>query len=115
MAKNQSTNVSVLLRKLHQLGSPVDLSAADEAEEQAKLEIAQAGAVYDNLIFELEDGRAGYVIGVDIVNHTSRPIYKPEVELRKAWQDRDFAWLPDPRECHRHAHNYYSFPRQKCS
>jgi hypothetical protein len=110
MAKKQSTGLSVSLRKLNQLGSPVDLSVADEEEEQAKLEIAQAGSVYGSSIFELEDGRAGYAFCVDIVNHASRPIYGPQFELRRAWQDPDFEWLPDPRDRHRNARNYYSFP-----
>ena len=111
MAKKQSTGLSVSLRKLHQLGSPLDLSVADAEEEQAKLEIAQAGAVCDNIIFELEDGRAGYMFGADIVNHTSRPICGPQFELRRVWQDPDFEWLPDPRDRHRKVHRiHYSFP-----
>lgn len=110
MAKKQSTGLSVSLRKLNQLGSPVDLLVADEEEEQAKLEIAQAGSVYGSSIFELEDGRAGYVFDVDIVNRTSKPTYCTEIEFRLAWQDLNFEWLPDPQARHRNVHRYYSFP-----
>jgi hypothetical protein len=104
-----TTNVSALLRKLSQLGSPVDLSVAEEEVEEAKVEIVQAGAVYGSSIFELIDGRAGYVLSVDIVNRTSRPIYCPEIELRMLWSDPEFTWLPDPHKSHRNVH-YYSFP-----
>jgi len=104
-----TTNVSALLRKLSQLGSPVDLSVAEEEVEEAKVEIVQAGPVYGSSIFELRDGRAGYILGVDIVNRTSRPIYCPEIELRVLWSDPEFTWLSDPHKSHRNVH-YYSFP-----
>jgi len=110
MAKKQRPIPSGLLRKLSGLGSPLDPSVAEEVE-LPKVEITQAGSVYSNIIFDLEDGRAGYIFGVDLINHTSTPIYGPEFELRRPWQDPDFEWLPDPQVSYRHARpQYYSFP-----
>ena len=110
MAKQKpSKNFSLLLRTLDQLGSPVDLSVAEEEVEKAKIEIAQAGSVYGSSLFDLEDGRAGCVFFVEIVNQTSRPIYCPRIELRMSWEDPSFEWLPDPRERQRSVH-HYSFP-----
>jgi hypothetical protein len=106
----QSANVAMVLRKLKQLGSPVDLSVVEKEVEEAKIEIAQTGPVYGTSMFELRDGRAGYVFGVDIVNQRSRPVYCLEIEFRGSWPDPDFEWLPDPQECHRDVHHYYSFP-----
>jgi hypothetical protein len=106
---NQNANLSTLLQKLSQLGSPVDLSVANQEEEDGSVEIVQAGAVYGSSIFELSDGRAGYIVSVDIVNRTSRPIYCPEIELRTLWSDPEFAWLTDPQKNRRNIH-YYSFP-----
>jgi hypothetical protein len=105
MAKNnQSTNLSVLLRKLNSLGSPVDLSAA--TEEEVEVEITQLGAPYDAGLMELEDRRAGCFFYVRIVNQTARPIYSVETELRLPWFESYFDWLPDPRQRHREAHHY---------
>src|ERR1022692_3946369 len=110
MAKTQRSIASGLLRKLSGLGSPLDPSVAEEVE-LPKVGITQAGPVYGNIIFDLEDGRAAYIFGLDLINHTSRPIYGPEFELRRAWQDPDFEWLPDPWAPYRHGHHsYYSFP-----
>jgi len=107
----QNTNVSVVLRVMHQLGSPVDLSVAKEEEvRQPQVEIAQTGPVYGASIFELEDGRAGYVFYVNIVNRTSTPIYCAEIEFRMPWQDPAFDWLPDPRARPRNGPYVYSFP-----
>jgi hypothetical protein len=110
MAENkQKTNLSLLLRKLNQLGSPVDLVLAEDEAEETKVEIAQAGSVYGSIVFELRDGRAGYVFDLDIVNRTSRPIYCLEIEFRTPWRDPNFEWLSDPQERHRNVH-HYSFP-----
>jgi hypothetical protein len=106
---NRNTDLSALLQKLSQLGSPVDLSVAQQEGENGSVEIVQAGAVCSSSIFELSDGRAGYIVSVDIVNRTSRPIYCPEIELRMLWSDPEFVWLPDPHKDHRNIH-YYSFP-----
>jgi hypothetical protein len=115
---NQSTNLSVLLRKLDSLGSPVDLSVA--TEEEVEVEITQLGAPYDAGIMELEDGRAGCFFCVRIVNQTSRPIYSIETELRLPWLESYLDWLPDPRQRHREAHHYafpgkggFGFPRSQ--
>jgi len=104
-----STNVSELLRKLSQLGSPVDLTVAEEEVDERKVQITQCGSVYGASIFELKDGRAGCVFDVEIVNETSRPIYCSEIELQMAEQDSNFEWLPDPQEHHCDFH-HYSFP-----
>lgn len=103
MARNkQSANLPALLRKLNQVGSPVDLSVA---EERVELEILQVPSVFDQ-IFELENRRAGYVLYVTIVNQTSSSIYCTGIELRLPWPDSYFDWLPDPQENHRDVHNY---------
>ena len=109
MANNKpNTNISILLRNLSRLGSPVDLSIAEEEVEEANVQMAQVGSVYDACIFALGDGRTGCVFDVEIVNQTSRPIYCSEIELHMAGQYPDFEWLPDPQERHCDVH-YYSF------
>lgn len=110
MVKNkQNTNVSALLGKLKQLGSPVDLSAAEEEASEARIEIAQYGPPTENRIFDLDDRHAGYIFGLDIFNRTSRPIFCAEIELCILWRDPYFQWLTDPHEHHRNVH-HYSFP-----
>jgi hypothetical protein len=107
--KKRSQDVSVLLRKLKQLGSPVDLSAAEEEVAEPRIEIAQWGPPSENRIFELDKRRAGYIFGLDFFNRTARPIYCPEIELCLNWEDPYFQWLKDPQERYRDVH-HYSFP-----
>jgi len=110
MAKNKkSTNDPILLRKLSQLGSPVDLLAAEEEVAEPRVEITQFGPPSENRIFELDNLHAGYVFGLDILNRTSKPIYFPEIDLCTRWRDDYFQWLTDPQERYRDVHDY-SFP-----
>src|ERR1700674_3501794 len=103
---NRRVPSPAMIRRLHELGSPVDLSVA---EEERGVEIVQLSPVVDTSIFDLDYGRAGYLFYVSIINHTSRPIYNIELELRLLWPDLLFHWLPDPRERRYDAH-YYALP-----
>jgi hypothetical protein len=57
--------------KMHELGSPIDLSVA---EEERGLEINQLSPVCDTNILDLDYGRSGCFFYVAIINQTSRPI-----------------------------------------
>ena len=103
----QNTNLSPLLRKLKQLGSPVDLSVAEGKVAEPKVEIAQYGPSTENRIFELDKRRAGYIFGLDFFNRTARPIYCPEIELCIPSRDPCFRWLTDKRH---HDVPHYVFP-----
>ena len=81
------------LEELNALGSPVDFSVADDDEENVKLEIEQVGGVHESMIFELENGRVGYMVDLTITNLTSGTIYPIGLELRTPWEDDFFEWL----------------------
>ncbi len=106
MKRDQKPPSPGLLRKMHELGSPLDLSVA---EEERGLEITQVSPVYDTNILDLDYGRSGCFFYVAIVNQTSRPIYCLDLELRLRWPDLTFHWLPDPTERQYDA-NYYALP-----
>jgi len=83
------------------VGIPVDLSLAEP-----DVEIEQVGGIHDTRVFDLPDGRAGYVIDLIITNQTSRPIRCRDIELRSPWVDSQFEWLPDPRKVRGDPYNY---------
>jgi hypothetical protein len=89
------------LRDLAAAGSPVDCSVATISGEATDVEICQCGGVYESMVFELPDGRAGYIFDLAITNQTAKTIYCSETELRTPWEDDVFDWLPDPKEIRR--------------
>jgi hypothetical protein len=93
MRKANSTHLSALLREMAALGIPVDVSVAE-----LDVEIEQVGGIHHTKVFDLRDGRAGYVIDLIITNQMSRPVRCHDIELRPPWADSKFEWLPDPRE-----------------
>jgi hypothetical protein len=86
------------------VGISVDLSVA-----ALDVEIEHAGGVHDTMVFDLRDGRAGYVIDTIITNQMSRPVRCRDLELRPPWVDSEFEWLPDSREMWGDPHNYQFF------
>jgi hypothetical protein len=100
MQKNRkcAKRLAASLRELANLGSSVDLSAADTKDEPADIEIEQVGGIYESRIFELPNGLTGYMVNVAVTNQTSRTIYCRDVELHMFWEDSLFQWMPDPRE-----------------
>jgi hypothetical protein len=82
------------LKELANLGSPVDLAVVSKEYASDQLEIEQFGNPEDNKIFELEDGRTGYMLSVDLTNQTSKPMYIEDVELQSPWDEKLFEWLP---------------------
>ena len=71
---------------------------ADIEDQNADLEISQVGGIYQSTLFELPNGRSGYILDLEIVNQSPRTIYGsgPPV-LRFPWEDSFFDWLADPR------------------
>jgi hypothetical protein len=100
MRKTQdSVRLGADLRELDAAGSTVDCSVARNPEENAEVEICQVGGVCESMVFELPNGRTGYILDLEITNQTSKTIYcLPETELRMQWEDALFDWLPDPKE-----------------
>jgi hypothetical protein len=80
----------------------VDQSVAEEED----VGIEQVGAVCATSVFDLWDGRAGYIIDLIVTNQMSRPFSCRDIELRTPWVDSQFEWLPDPREMGNDPHNY---------
>jgi hypothetical protein len=98
MRKTQdSVKLGAALRELAAVGCIVDLSVAEVPEENT-VEIHQGGGVHESMVFELPDGRAGYILDLEVVNQSSKTIYCCETELRMPWEDALFDWLPDPKE-----------------
>ncbi len=87
------------LKELAHKGSAVDLSVAEEIDQEAEgLKIMQGGGVFESKIFELPDGGTGYIIYLRVFNQTSRTIFCEDIELRVFGEDSMFNWMPDPRE-----------------
>ena len=96
--RNRATRLAASLRELANLGSSVDLSAADTEDEAAPdIEIEQAGGILESSIFELPGGLTGYMVYVAVTNQMSQTIYCRDVELRVFWEDSLFQWMLDPR------------------
>ena len=112
MRKNRnSTRLGADLCDLAAAGSMVDCSVAPTLEENAEVEIRLVGGVHESMVFELPDGRSGYILDLEIINQTSKTIYcLPETELRMPWEDALFDWLPDPKETGR---TFSYFRRQR--
>jgi hypothetical protein len=100
------SRLAVSLRALAGSGSPVDISVADTEDEHADVEIEQVGGVHETMVFDLEDGRAGYILDLLITNQMPRPFHCRDIEPRMSWPDSEFEWLQDPKETERDPHNY---------
>ena len=112
MRKTQdSVRLGARLRDLAAAGSTLDCSVATTLEENAEVEIRLVGGVHESMVFELPDGRSGYILDLEIINQTSKTIYcLPETELRMPWEDALFDWLPDPKDTGR---TFSYFRRQR--
>lgn len=103
-----------LLEQLASTGSPIDLRVAKHSENRT-LEIRQAGGFYDSKIFDLEDGRLGFMADLILTNNTGRGMYIADVELRSALIDDYFQWL-EPQELRferkrsKSHYRFYKFP-----
>jgi hypothetical protein len=97
---------AISLRELAECGSLVDVSVADTEDEHADVEIEQVGGVHETMVFDLEDGRAGYILDLLITNQMPRPFHCRDIEPRMSWPDSEFEWLQDPKETQRDPHNY---------
>src|SRR5205809_5351130 len=82
------------LRELQELGCTVDISVAAAQFGSCHMEIQQSGGIHDSKVFELEDGRTGWMVDLEICNLTSRSIYIVQVDLRFPWETNDsIEWL----------------------
>lgn len=106
--QNCAMQLAASLRELADMGSAVDLSAADTKDEPADIEIEQVGGVYDSRIFGLPNGLTGYMFYLVVTNQSSRTIYCRDVELRMLWEDSLFQWMRDLRETR--SSEVYRFP-----
>jgi hypothetical protein len=104
MSKRKRDNHSLLLREMAAMGVPLDRSV-----DGIDVEIEQVGGVTDSIVFDLDDGRCGWMIDLLITNQTSRSIWVRDVALRPRWPNPDFERLPDPKEVGGEPY-YYRFP-----
>jgi hypothetical protein len=81
------------LRELQELGCPVDVSVATAQSPYSYVAIQQSGCIHDSKVFELEDGRTGWMVDLEICNLTSRSVYIVQVDLRFPWEDDSIEWL----------------------
>ena len=100
------SRLAVSLRALADSGSPVDISVADTEHGCADVEIEQVGGVHETMVFDLDDGRAAYIMDLLITNQMPRPFRCRDIEPRMSWPDSEFEWLQEPRETERDPHNY---------
>ena len=106
MSKAKRANHSLLLRDMAAMGVPLDRSV-----DGIDVEIEQVGGVADSIVFDLDDGRCGWMIDLLITNQTSRSIWVRDVDLRPRWPNPDFECLPDPKEVGgKPYYYYYRFP-----
>jgi hypothetical protein len=98
---NEGQNLAASLRDLAAVGSPVDLSVAE-----VDVEVEQVGGMHDTMVFDLEDGRTGYVLDLLITNQMPKPFRCRDIEPRMSWPNSEFEWLQDPKETERDPHNY---------
>jgi hypothetical protein len=85
------------------------LKSSKSAGVTDSVEIEQVGGVTDSIVFDLDDGRCGWMIDLLITNQTSRSIWVRDVALRPRWPNPDFEYLPDPKEVGGKPY-YYRFP-----
>jgi hypothetical protein len=104
MSKAKRTNHSLFLREMAAMGVPLDRSV-----DGIDVEIEQVGGVTDSMVFDLDDGRCGWMINLLITNQTSRLIRVRDVAPRPSWPNPDFECLPDSKEVGG-APYYYRFP-----
>jgi hypothetical protein len=104
MSKAKRTNHSLFLREMAAMGVPLDRSVAG-----IDVETEQVGGVTDSMVFDLDDGRCGWMIDLLITNQTSRSIRVRDVAPRPSWPNPDFECLPDSKEVGG-APYYYRFP-----
>jgi hypothetical protein len=101
MRKANSADLAAWLQEMSAVGIPLDLSVAE-----LDVEIEQVGGAYENTIFDLPYGRAGYVIDLIITNQTSKPVRSRDIELRPPWVDSEFVWLSGPLKMDGDPDNY---------
>ena len=106
--RNCANRLAALLKELANVGSSVDLSAADTEDEAPDIEIEQAGGILESSIFELRSGLTGYMVYVVVTNQTAQTIYCRDLQIRVPWEDSLFQWMQDPRETR--GSEVYRFP-----
>ncbi len=101
------------LLELSQLGSPVDLEVVSEVRS-CRLEIVQSD--YSRM-FELENGRTGYMLGLWLANQTSRSMYAVDIELCLPGEEQPIEWLQpctmqltNRKEGRKRSFEHYRFP-----
>src|SRR5450755_74815 len=97
---------SELLRWLADRGCPVDILEVESSitiEQQVGDDVTQ--------LFDLPDGRTGYILDLRIVNEGPGARSIRALEFKMPWSDCGFQLLQDPKETGgRHSNNLYCFP-----
>jgi hypothetical protein len=101
MRNANSDCLDAWLHEMSAAGIPLDLSVAE-----LDVEIEQVGGAYENTIFDLPCGRAGYMIDLIITNQTSKSVRCRDIELQRPWVDSEFLWLSDPVTMNGDPYNY---------
>ena len=94
-----------LLYWLADHGCPVDIPTV-----QPTVRIDQAVGDDITIVLDLSDGRAGYILDLEITNEGPGPRFVRGVELQMEWSDTGFELLPDPTETNAGSMNLYRFP-----
>jgi hypothetical protein len=72
--ENRIMSLGDSLKELAALGSPVDIAVGLTESESDPLDM-ECGGTNENALFELDDGRVGYMISVCVTNQTSRQMH----------------------------------------
>jgi hypothetical protein len=93
MAESRVMSLQASLKELAGLGSEVDEGVVRTEVDDPGLEIELVGGIHDSRVFELEDGRAGYMLDTVITNRSPRSLSLIGCELLLTWEDELFEWL----------------------
>lgn len=112
MAKMTEQEFAALTQHLIELGCPLERSAGYRDTPGLKLE--QVPSLGTNQVFDLDDGRAGFVMDVRIWSELNLPVRIRQVRIDTPWGLREIELLPDPA-IRVSTYQYYDFPKSTLS
>lgn len=113
MAKMTEQEFAALTQHLIELGCPLEPSAGYR-DTPGGLKLEQVPSLGTNQVFDLDDGRAGFVMDVRIWSELNLPVRIRQVRIDTPWGLREIELLPDPA-IRVSTYQYYDFPKSTLS
>lgn len=113
MAKMTEQEFAALTQHLIELGCPLERSAGYR-DTPGGLKLEQVPSLGTNQVFDLDDGRAGFVMDVRIWSELNLPVRIRQVRIDTPWGLREIELLPDPA-IRVSTYQYYDFPKSTLS